>query len=139
MQRGQYARKVKTTKTTKEYCRGKNKFTLLSRVIIARIIYLCLKKGFSGKRIKNFFDQHVSCRPNWVTTKPTYFKVWKRKKRPNEISKLKSYCWQGIFFMIRVKKSQRCKVSKVCLKKSESWAMKLNNFLSTKAMNFIFF
>ena len=30
------------------------------------------------------------------------------------------------------------RVIKVCLKKSDSWAMKLGNFLFTKAMKFIF-
>ena len=47
--------------------RKNKKFTLLSRVSIARIIYLRLKKFFfRNEHQKIIFNPHVSCRPAWV-------------------------------------------------------------------------
>ena len=47
--------------------RKNKKFTSLSRVSIARIIYLRLKKVFFQEwASKSFFNPHVSCRPAWV-------------------------------------------------------------------------
>ena len=40
------------------------------------IMYLWLKKFFSGMNIKKFFDPHVSCRPGRVTVNQHIFKVW---------------------------------------------------------------
>ena len=58
-------KKAKTTQTTKDWCRRKNKkFTLLSRVSIATAMYLWLKKTFQEWAAKIFFDSYVSCK--WV-------------------------------------------------------------------------
>ena len=75
MPRGQRVRKVKTTRTFKKWCRRKNKkFTLHSRVSIARIRHLWLKKYFQEWASKKIFDQHVSCRTGPVTANQHIFK-----------------------------------------------------------------
>ena len=68
LQYNKWVRTVTTTRTTKNWCRKKNKkFTMLFRLSTAKIIYLWPKKIFQEWKSRAFTDLHDSCRPIQVT------------------------------------------------------------------------
>ena len=76
LQYNKRVRIVKTTGTTKKWCRRKNKkFTMLSRLSIAKILYICDQKIFFQEwASKTFSDLRVSCRPVRVRANQHIFK-----------------------------------------------------------------
>ena len=71
-----YSTAYQTTPTTKKWCRRKNnKFTLIFRESIARIIYIWLKKHFFwNENQKKVLTRTFLVDPvGWRQSKPTYF------------------------------------------------------------------